>query len=202
MATVIAEGSRGRMRSARNCGRPIEGRPLGIPPKREPIVSTGSPKTATAPVAAISATIEPGSRRTTCGTTSTTINDAAPRAAATQLIPCRCAPSAAIRPKNSLGVATARPRKSLIWVEAMSSAMPLVNPSTTGRGMNFTDWPRPVSARNTRMTPAIMVTISRPERPCCAMMPATMTTKAPVGPPIWMREPPSADTRNPPTIAV
>ena len=26
------------------------------------------------------------------------------------------------------------------------------------------------------------------------MMPATMTTKAPVGPPIWMREPPSSET--------
>ena len=44
------------------------------------------------------------------------------------------------------------------------------------------------------MTPAIIVTISRPDRPCLAMMPATMTTKAPVGPPIWMRE--SAEQRH------
>ena len=108
-----------------------------------------------------------------------------------------------MRAKNSLGFpASFSPRKSLICVEAMSSAMPFVKPRTTGRGMNFTAWPRPVSARNSRMTPAIIVTISRPERPCLAMMPATMTTKAPVGPPIWMREPPSSDTRKPPTIAV
>ena len=52
------------------------------------------------------------------------------------------------------------------------------------------------------MTPAIIVTISSPDSPCCAMMPATITTNAPVGPPIWMRDPPSTDTRNPPTIAV
>jgi hypothetical protein len=30
----------------------------------------------------------------------------------------------------------------------------------------------------------------------------TITTKAPVGPPIWTRDPPSAEIRNPPTIAV
>src|SRR3954466_14593734 len=29
-----------------------------------------------------------------------------------------------------------------------------------------------------------------------------MTTKAPVGPPIWVRDPPSADIRNPATTAV
>jgi hypothetical protein len=29
-----------------------------------------------------------------------------------------------------------------------------------------------------------------------------MTTKAPVGPPIWTREPPRAEMRNPATIAV
>ena len=90
----------------------------------------------------------------------------------------------------------------MICVEAISSAMPLVKPRTTGRGMNFTAWPSPVTARNSRITPAIIVTISRPERPCLAMMPATITTKAPVGPPIWMREPPRSDTRKPPTIAV
>jgi len=30
----------------------------------------------------------------------------------------------------------------------------------------------------------------------------TITTKAPVGPPIWTRDPPSAEIRNPATIAV
>ncbi len=72
----------------------------------------------------------------------------------------------------------------MIWVEAISKAMPLVKPRTTGLGMNLIAWPRPVTARNSSMTPAIIVTISRPDRPCAAMMPATITTNAPVGPPI------------------
>ena len=40
-ATVNAEGSSGRIRSARNAGRANAGRPVGIPPKRVPMVSTG-----------------------------------------------------------------------------------------------------------------------------------------------------------------
>ena len=34
------------------------------------------------------------------------------------------------------------------------------------------------------MTPAIIVHMNRPSMPCSATMPATTTTKAPVGPPI------------------
>ena len=73
---------------------------------------------------------------------------------------------APMRSKNSLGeCARSRPRKSLIWVVTISSAMPLVNPSTTGRGMNFTAVPRPVKPSTSSITPAIIVTISRPDRP-------------------------------------
>ena len=36
--------------------------------------------------------------------------------------------------------------------------------------------------------------------PSRATMPAMMTTKAPVGPPIWVREPPRAEIRNPATM--
>jgi hypothetical protein len=35
-----------------------------------------------------------------------------------------------------------------------------------------------------------------------ATIPATTTTKAPVGPPIWTFDPPSAEITNPVTIAV
>src|SRR5262245_31169464 len=52
------------------------------------------------------------------------------------------------------------------------------------------------------MTPAIKVASSSPLKPCRAITPATMTTNAPVGPPIWTREPPSAEIRKPATIAV
>ena len=71
--------------------------------------------------------------------------------------------------------------------------MPLVKPMTTGRGMKRTALPSPVTPMNSSMTPAIMVTISRPDKPNLAMMPATITTKAPVGPPIWIRDPPKAE---------
>ena len=50
MATVMAGGRRGCSRSMRNCGTFRVGSPDGIPPKRVPIVSTGSLKMTTAAV--------------------------------------------------------------------------------------------------------------------------------------------------------
>ena len=72
----------------------------------------------------------------------------------------------------------------MICVEAIRTAMPLVKPMVTGRGMKRTAAPRPVTPITTSMTPAISVHISRPETPNWATMPATMTTNAPVGPAI------------------
>ena len=95
-----------------------------------------------------------------------------------------------------------KPKKSLICVEAISTAMPLVNPITTGRGIKRTAEPSPVRPITSRMTPAISVTMARPLIPKRATIPATMTTNAPVGPPICVREPPSAEIRNPATTAV
>ena len=43
------------------------------------------------------------------------------------------------------------PRKSLICGEAISSAMPLMNPMVTGRGMNLTAEPKPVIPISTSM---------------------------------------------------
>jgi hypothetical protein len=61
---------------------------------------------------------------------------------------------------NSLGTSViVKPRKSLIWVETINTAMPFVKPMTIGRGMNFTAVPRPVNAMTSRMTPAIIVTM-------------------------------------------
>jgi hypothetical protein len=93
------------------------------------------------------------------------------------------------------------PKKSLIWVLAIITAIPLVKPMTTGRGMNFTAVPSPVAPRITSMTPAISVHMNRPSRPYLATMPKTTTTKAPVGPPICVVDPPKAEIRNPATIA-
>ena len=83
----------------------------------------------------------------------------------------------------------------------MRIAIPLVKPTTTGRGKYFTMVPMPVMPRSTSSTPAIIVHMNRPSIPCLAMMPATTTTKAPVGPPICVFEPPSAEIKKPVTIA-
>ncbi len=93
------------------------------------------------------------------------------------------------------------PRKSRICVLAIRTAMPLVKPMTTGRGMNLTAAPMPVTPSMTSITPAIIVHMNRPSTPYFATMPATTTTKAPVGPPIWTRDPPSAEIMKPVTIA-
>jgi hypothetical protein len=56
--------------------------------------------------------------------------------------------------------------------------------------------------RGRRMRPAIIVARISPSMPCRSTVAATSTMKAPAGPPIWKRLPPSAETRKPPTIAV
>ena len=90
-----------------------------------------------------------------------------------------------IRGRNSLGCDwMLSPKKSRICVLAMRTAIPFVNPTTTGRGMNRTADPMPVAPSTTSIRPAIRVQTNRPSTPCAATMPATMTTNAPVGPPI------------------
>jgi hypothetical protein len=89
----------------------------------------------------------------------------------------------------------------LNWVLAITSAMPLVKPMITGRGMYLTALPAPVRPMITSITPAIIVHMNSPSTPYSAMIPATTTTNAPVGPPIWNREPPSAEMMKPVTIA-
>jgi hypothetical protein len=108
-----------------------------------------------------------------------------------------------MRPTNSPGTLPAKviPKKSLSCVLAMTSAIPLVKPMTTGRGMNRTAVPEPVRPITTRTTPAIIVHMNRPSTPYLAMMPDTTTTNAPVGPPIWTYEPPIAEMMKPVTTA-
>ena len=48
-------------------------------------------------------------------------------------------------------------RNPCTCVLAIKIAIPLVNPTTTGRGMNFTAVPSPVTPMTTSMTPAITV---------------------------------------------
>ena len=48
----------------------------------------------------------------------------------------------------------------------------------------------------------MMPTRARPPMPNFKTMPAMMMTKAPVGPPIWVRDPPRAEMMNPAITAV
>ncbi len=57
------------------------------------------------------------------------------------------------------------PKKSFTCVLAIRMAMPLVNPMTMGRGINFTAEPMPVRPMITRMTPAITVHMNKPSTP-------------------------------------
>jgi hypothetical protein len=74
--------------------------------------------------------------------------------------------------------------------------------ATTDRGMKRTALPMPVTPSPTSSRPAISVHMNRPSTPWTATIPETMTTKAPVGPPICTRDPPKAEMIAPATIAV
>ena len=79
-----------------------------------------------------------------------------------------CIASAAIRGRRTrpgTGPGSVMPKKSLICVLAMTSAMPFVKPITTGRGMKRTAVPVPVRPMITSRTPAIIVHMNRPSTP-------------------------------------
>ena len=178
------------------------GSPLGIPPKRDPTVSTGSFSSQAAIVAPSIAMIGPGMRAETVRQMiiTATVHTASKVACHDQVGAATA--RAFMRSQNSPGTfCKLKPKRSLICVLAIKTAMPLVNPITTGRGMNLTADPMPVAPSTTSRTPAITVHMKRPSTPCTATIPATTTTNAPVGPPIWVFDPPSAEIRNPVTIA-
>ena len=148
------------------------------------------------------ATTVPGTRRSTRGVSATIATVAMPSAVAGHEIVDACDATARMRSMKSSGISAMRsPKKSLSCVLAMSTAMPLVKPTTTGRGIYLTADPTPDAPSAIRMMPAIIVHRKRPLTPYCPMMPATTTTNAPVGPPMAVIEPPNADVRNPATIA-
>lgn len=202
IATVMAGRRSVGMRDASNAGRAITGSPDGIPPNRVPMVSAPMPVSITKAVPPTRARIVPGTRGSRRRSTRMSASAAMPSAAAEGVKVPRWEPSISIRGTNAAGTAPIlRPRKSLICVLAMRTAMPFVNPTTTGRGRYLTAVPMPVAPRTTSSTPAIIVHMNSPLTPCSATMPATTTTNAPVGPPIWNFEPPSAEMMKPVTMA-
>ena len=84
----------------------------------------------------------------------------------------------------------------------MMTPIPAVKPAITGSGMKRSTPPNFAAPSRIRITPAMQVASSRPSTPYCAVTPARITTKAPVGPAIWMRLPPNSETTMPAMIAV
>jgi hypothetical protein len=80
--------------------------------------------------------------------------------------------------------------------------MPAVKPAVTGNGMNLIITPSRTAPMRNRIRPASIVQRMRLAAPYCAPTATTMGMKAAVGPPIWTRDPPSAEMRNPATMAV
>jgi hypothetical protein len=100
------------------------------------MVSSGSPAPHPTAVAANSTTTVPGTRRVTRDRPKITASEATAVTVAAGEKVAAWAASASIRPRNSPGsCGTWSPKKSLICVLAMITAMPFVKPITTGRGM-------------------------------------------------------------------
>ena len=81
-------------------------------------------------------------------------------------------------------------------------AMPIVNPSTTGHGMNDTARPRPNSPMARTMPPAMIATGTTADAPNRATIGSSTTVIAPVGPETWKLDPPKTAATKPATIAV
>jgi hypothetical protein len=157
-AIVIAGRKSVGISAGRNSGTLRCGSPEGMPPKRVPTVSIGACSNSAVAVPNTSTTIAPGTRGATRRSRIITTSATAPKTVASiENVPAECA-STPIRSAKSEGtVDTRRPKKSRIWVLAISTAIPFVNPMTTGRGRYFTAVPIPVSPRITSRTPAIIV---------------------------------------------
>ena len=173
-------------------GRAKPGSACGIPPKREPMVSTGNSKLTATMVAMASAMMVPGMRpknakpvpgmaavsglavpglfrcsmEVSRGQIRMTASDARPSAIVVQLRVSRFRLMIMTCEMKSAGILSMdRPRKSLTCDMAMVMAMPLVNPITMAIGMKRMNEPMPVNPMTNSSTPAIMVEMYRLARP-------------------------------------
>ena len=143
-AIVNADGNMCCTNASDMTGRCGAGIPVGIDGKRSPTVATGRCSSITASVAARSANRNAGS----CGAKRRNSTMMASVPAPTHSVGKRSVPSApkyAVHlPMKSAGTLPASsPRKSPTWLEAMMTAMPAVNPVTTGMGIKRINRPSP-----------------------------------------------------------
>ena len=149
---------------------------------RAPIVSTGTSARRTATVA----TTTPSSATGTAGRRreSTRIAAATPTLMATGArsgLPNHSRTAATADTTTCSGRADRPSAEGTCW-RAMRAAMPRVNPSMTGSGMNRTYLPAPARPITTRITPAMRPTTSTPSAPWVATIGTRTTVIAPVGP--------------------
>jgi len=149
------------------------GRARGMPPKREPMVSTGTPKIAVNAVAPMSRTTVAGATRLQAAghrrrRSRPPVDIRMAGHCAVSRLPARVFTIA----KNSAGTfSTWRPRKSRIWARKMRTAMPLVKPTITGWGTNLIKPPRRKKPIAMSIAPAISVQITRFATPYRSTMP-------------------------------
>ena len=190
-AMVMVGATRWRAASQDSSGSVKAGRPVGIPPKREPIVSTGRFRNAVTAVASTSAMIVPGRRVTSSsrplvaasrrapltrlpkrGQAMITASEARPTDTVMMSVVGSASTMARLARKKSAGIFSIfSPKKSFSCDSAMSTAMPLVNPMMIATGMKRISDPIRVRPMMKSSTPAITVEIIRFARPYCWMMP-------------------------------
>ena len=182
------------------------GKPAGMPPKALPIVATSSrsaqaasggerrPRSACAASAAGSAAAPPAPRSTP--------SDSARVAGLSVGSACQSAGSfSQERPRLGPGEREAEQRHELAREDDRGDAGGEADRHRVGDELDEGAEPqqaRPRPAARPRSSSRGSARRSR----AAATVAATSTMKAPAGPPIWNRLPPSAETRKPPTIAV
>ena len=149
------------------CGSVGAGSVMCRSPNRSPIVSTGSWASQTTAVVATRATNGAGTRRLTRGHRMRIAIVAAATAIAAQFTESSCRANAGHLSKKFAGTAPIRsPNRSFTWLVKMISAIPLVNPVTTGCGTNLIALPSLVTPSTIRINPAISVAACKPASPC------------------------------------
>jgi hypothetical protein len=141
-------------------------------PKRLPTVSTGNLSSTAIAVVTTSATNGAGIFRMNFGQMIRIAIASADIPVASGVIDAALSAYAPHLARNSGGTAVMRrPNRSLICPEKMISAIPLVKPVTTGKGMNLMTLPSLKSPNPTRIAPAMSVATVRPSTPNFCTMP-------------------------------
>ena len=160
---VKAEGSTSPIFARLMAGRCGQGSPDGMPPKREPIVSTCRPTAQAMSEAPSTATRKPGTRGAKRRRAMMVASAAAASArVAGSMLPLAAQNASHFSMKPAGTFSMVRPNRSRIWLEKMITAMPEVKPVTTGSGMYLIQVPKRASPATISMAPAIKVASSSP----------------------------------------